>query len=375
MKWSRRSMSTRSPRKQANTRSKAWLLVAVTAALGACGTPEPGPAEGDAPPRAVRTAPVRVGPLREVVRYVGTVRSHREVTVIAQLGGTIAELPHREGDTVEEGAVVARIVAPETEARADRVRAELQRARSDSAWLCDRYEIDRRLRRSGTVPQAQLDQSRSACRSGRAAVRAVEAQVAEVDALLERTVERAPFAGQVLLWHGEPGENTLPGRPIVRLGDHEREVLVRVSESDVRRGVRVGNTAVLDFGDGSPVGARVTWIAPQATGPARALDVVVALPPERQTTLRHGMSVVVSFVLAEVPDAVAVPSRALLDEAERTSVFLVHGGRVERHAVTPGLRADGWVAVAPPPPGNARVVVGNVDTLADGARVYAVEER
>jgi RND family efflux transporter MFP subunit len=355
----------------------AGLLLLAGAALGACGSVEPRPptSHGDPPARAVRTAAVRVGPLQDVVRYVGTVRSHREVTVLAQLSGTIAELPVREGDPVEEGAVVARIVAPETEARRDRARAELQRVRTDSAWLCERYATDGKLRRAGVVPQAQLDQSRSACRGSRASVRAVEAQLAEVDALLERTVERAPFAGQVLVWYGEPGENLQPGRPILLLGDHERELLVRVSESDLRRGVRVGGAALLDLGGGAPVPSRVTWIAPQSTGPARAFDVVVALPPETGGALRHGMSVVVSFVLAEAPDAVAVPSGAVHEGADGAAILLVHDDRIARQAVTTGLRAEGWVAVVPPPSGDARVVVGSLEALADGARVYAVEER
>ena len=371
------SSSLRTSAKQAST--CLLLSIAIVATLGcasATATPDEGSAAVSAPqPRAVRTVAVRVGPLREVVRYVGTVRSHREVTVLAQLPGTLIAQPAREGETVEEGAVLARIASPETEARVARVQAELQRARTDSAWRCDRYQTDRRLRRSGAIPQAQLDQSRGACHGGRAAVRAAQAQLREMEALLAKAVERAPFAGRVLLWHGEPGENVLPGRPLLRLGDREREVLVRVAESDVRRGIRPGTAALLDLSPAAATPSSVTWVAPQTTGPARALDVVVALPPEVPDDLRHGMSVDVSFVLAEALDAVAVPERALQRGPDGDAILLVVGDRLERHPVVPGVRAEGWVAVEPPPPGESRVVVGGLETLVDGARVFTVSER
>ncbi len=354
-------------------------------------------------PRAVRVAPVRVGPMRQVVRYVGTVRPHREVNILAQLPGRLTDLPVAEGASCAKGDVLVRIDSPELAARRARVRAELQRARTERGWACGRLATDERLHEAGALPKAQLDQTRRACDGAKAAVRAAQAQLREVGAQLDKVEERAPFAGHVLRWVADPGQNIMPGRPILVLAGDAPELLVRVGEADLRAGVRVGTRTLLTLTPGAPpVSTEVSWVAPAASGPTHAFDVVVALEGAPLETapeaLRLGMSVDVSFVLAETPHAVAVPERAIrrprADEAGvPPAIFLVRGGhagstratggtkdsgvapRAHRQPVTLGLRADGWVAITPGPPADARVVLTGVETLTEGALLFPVLDR
>jgi HlyD family secretion protein len=70
----------------------------------------------------------------------------------------------------------------------------------------------------------------------RAAVQHAEALVAQLVAVLDRAVIRAPFDGTVAIRHREPGETIAPGVPVVTLRSlAERWVRVYVPEADFGR--------------------------------------------------------------------------------------------------------------------------------------------
>ncbi|NIM96205.1 MAG: HlyD family efflux transporter periplasmic adaptor subunit [Anaerolineales bacterium] len=84
-----------------------------------------------------------------------------------------------------------------------------------------------------------------------AAVTAAEAQVASVEAKLERQKIKAPFDGVIMESFVLPSENVLPGQPIMALADlNELELVVYFPESDLGW-ARVGDEVVLRV-DGYP---------------------------------------------------------------------------------------------------------------------------
>lgn len=361
------------PRRQA---SAVFLLVGtVVLPAAGCRGKAPLAAPPDDPPPAVRTVELRARPLRSTLRYVGTVRTRREVRVLARVPGTIEALPVAEGAAAEAGAVLARLHAPDLDARLRRLRAERSRAITERDYLCDKLRIDERLLASGAVNAAVVDASRRACAGARAAVQAAEAGLDELKVTRDRVVERAPFAGRVLQWLAEPGEYAAHGRPLVLFGSHALEIAVPVSEADVRAGVHVGTPAQLTMPDGRTYPSSVRHVAPVAEGPGRTVEVRVELPEEAGHDLRHGMSVDVAFVRAAVDDAVPVPLRALRERGGETALFVVgEDDRVRRVPVEVKLVEEGWAAVRPAPAPGTRVVVGNLEILEDGRAVYAVAE-
>lgn len=311
--------------------------------------------------------------MQQDIDYVGTVFPRRSVQVIAQLPGTISDLPIAEGQRVAAGQVIARIAAPDTAARLERIRAERERARSERDHACERYRTDRTLGEAGALAKAQVDLGKKGCEAASAAYQAADAAVAETVSVTSRSVERAPFDAVVLERIGEAGQTVAPGMPLVRLGTSELEVRVPVSERDVLRGVREGGAAKLELGSTS-VRTRVLRLSPQAVGPARAREATLEFDQDALEDLVPGMSVRVSFVLAEVPDAVAVPRRALRRVGTRSVVYVVSDDRLAEHEVVVGPEEDGWVAIEPPLPGGTRVAVGDLTTLDPARPVYAVTE-
>jgi membrane fusion protein, multidrug efflux system len=145
--------------------------------------------------QAVRVYTVSERPLRQSLRYVGTVEAARQITLSGQLAGTLASLAVIEGERVKAGQVLARIAAPEVAARSEQAGAEVRRAEADHAHLCAQAARDEALAAGGAIAAAELDASRARCDTSREALAAARARAAEIAATVARGVLRAPVDG------------------------------------------------------------------------------------------------------------------------------------------------------------------------------------
>lgn len=346
------------------------LFLAIHLSISAC-APADFPAT-DSPPLAVRTAPVRTGPVKETLRYVGTVHSHNEINVFARISGKLSDLPVREGEAAKSGAILARIAAPETDARVSRLQADVARVQEESAFLCRQAEIDANLLASSAISQVQADTSRQKCESARAALGATQAGLRELDVMAGNSIERAPFAGKVLKWLAEPGENVMPGRPLLLFGDAPLEIRTRVHEKDIAAGIVKGTAAILLPDHPQPIRAAVVVVSPLAAGPGRMVEVRIPLDETDAARFRHGMSVDVAFVLKETDDSLTIPTEALVRAKGETGVYRVKEDKTQWVAVKPTIREGRLVAVEGLLEPGDRVVVGNLEAVSDGLAVWPV---
>lgn len=367
---------------QARARSLSVVVFGLSVlALSACQRESPRGA-AVAAPVAVRTVVVRRGAMQETLDYVGTVHSENEVTVLARMAGKVIEIPVAEGEVAVTGAVLARIAAPDTDVRVSRLGGEVGRAEEESAFLCRQARTDRELVKTKAISPIKADTSQQRCDASRSGVRSARASLRELEIVAAKTVEFAPFAGTVLQWVARPGENTMPGRPLLLFGDAPLELRVQVHEKDIARGIAPGMTALVDLGGDEPVATKVSFVGPVARGLGRAVEVRLAVPPglpaappgSAQAGLRHGTSVDVRFVLKRLADTRSVPRSAVARTAEGSALFVVADDRLRRVVLTPGLEEAGWVSVGGAVSEGSHVVVGNLDVLRDGQPVYAVAQ-
>ncbi|MCD6499337.1 MAG: efflux RND transporter periplasmic adaptor subunit [Deltaproteobacteria bacterium] len=321
---------------------------------------------------AVRTAVVRRGAIKKTIQYIGTVHSHDEIRVLARVPGRVAALPVKEGGTARRGAVVAVIAAPEMSARVSKVYAEVARAREESAFLCRLAKANRFLLDSQAISRIKEDGSRQKCASSKAALRAAKASLKEVRVVRGKTVERAPFDGKVLKWLAQPGENVMPGRPILIFGGEALEIRVLVNERDIEGGIARGTPVIVSSSDGTTVRAKVGEVSAMAVGPGRMLEVRIPWRKKHMRMLRHGMSVDVEFVLDEKADATSVPALALLKKDSKVGVFVVRHETAHWVPVTPSIHEGRWIAVVGKVSAGERVVVGNLEAVRTGQHVYPV---
>ena len=323
---------------------------------------------------AVRTQRVQQRPVRETLDYVGTVRAHHELKVSARTGGTLIGQEAQEGDVLKEGAVIARLDAPEPKARLRGVEAELRRARSQQAQACKVSKRDAALLKKKAVPQARADASRASCKAAAHGVSAIRARVDELNITLGHSDILTPSGGRALRWLVEPGESVRPGQPVLLVGSGVTELEVRVTDRDLARGILPGSVALVRADRGGYSRTEVRRVAAMASGPGRHVDVRVALP-DALHGLPAGSALDVRFVLREDRVATPVPRRALVRRGASESVlFTIADGVVHPVRVTIGISEGELVAVLPALTPGTTVAVSNLGMLSAGARVFEVLE-
>lgn len=217
-----------------------------------------------------------------------------QVDIAAKLPGRILEIAPREGDVVEAGAVVARLDAAESEAQLRQSQAEAQRARESLATaeaaidnrksemtLAEReFERTSVLARKGYAPNERLDQKQQQLTSASAALRSAEAQAAEagsaikaaeasiehMQALLAETEIKSPIRGRVQYRLMEPGSVVPAGGRILTLLDlSDVSMTIFLPAYDAGRLV-IGDEArvVLDAAAEYVFPAKVAFVSPEA---------------------------------------------------------------------------------------------------------------
>jgi RND family efflux transporter MFP subunit len=314
--------------------------------------------------QAVRAVEVQQGPVLQGQRYLAEVVPDRTVRVLAQVPGAVSEMSVDPGVTVEEGSSLVRISAPDIAARISRVGAERERAERERDFACELLETDRVLASSGDLAPIQLDRSEKGCAAAELVVEAALAAEREAGVAGTRAVERAPFAGEVLVQLADEGQTVMPGTPLLQFGSRERVLRLRVPESDLTE-IEYGARVVFERGSG-----RVVEIGAQAQGPGRLIEVLVE--PDEALTHPPGTTQTATVVVAEREDTTSVPVAALTQDDAGTYVLVVEGDTLRRVGVETGPEQDGWIAIEPRLPERTRVVSEAPATLDLALPVLAV---
>lgn len=309
-------------------------------------------------PLQVEVATVTQGPFETTLDEDGRTRLRERYLVSAPLGGRLARLSLREGDTVAAGAPVAHIapaLAPLLDARSQReaqarvatAQALLQRAASRlERARVGQTQAERELARSeplaaqGFVSPGRLDEARLAVAAARseADTAALEREVAlrelaQARAALGTLQEaggggssavfevRAPVAGQVLKLHQLSEGVVAMGTPLLELGDTRRlEVVAELLTGDALQ-IPPGAAVRIDrWGGAGELAGRVRRIEPAAVTKVSALGVEeqrvkvlidLTSPPAQWAALGDGFRVGVRIVTLAQPQALQVPVAAL----------------------------------------------------------------
>jgi membrane fusion protein, multidrug efflux system len=179
------------------TRTASIAVVSVMAAvLSACGHSQAAPVASTALPQ-VTVAPVLIQPLRHWHDLTGTLQAVDTVEVHPRVAGYIDSVRFVEGARVAKGDLLFQIDPRPFAFEVDRLRAELERARSHLALTRADHERAERLLSQNAIAREEFEQLSSAAAEAVAAVAATQAQLDAARLNLEFTQVRSPINGHV----------------------------------------------------------------------------------------------------------------------------------------------------------------------------------
>ena len=333
----------------------------------------------------------------KLYRGVGAVKAKTTARIAGKVMGTVRDVLVREGDSVENGALLVVLSSKELETRVDGARnaiVQLERnlaeagadraetfARLDLARIT--YERFKELRERESVSLQEFDEVKAKYAVARAKVRrteeafgSIQAKKKQAESALEEaetffhyTKIKAPFAGVITQKNVDEGDLSQPGTLLLVLEDKSiYQLEVSVDESNMMNiSVGQGVVVTLDSLAGERLTGTVGEVVPRIDPATRTFLVNVNLPMVQGIT--SGMYGKAYFPVGKTT-AFLVPFTALAECGQLSTVYVVNSdNRAERRLVKTGKEYGDLIEILTGLNAGESVVVRDVHKLTEGCLV------
>jgi membrane fusion protein (multidrug efflux system) len=357
--------------------------------LAACGggsaATGPGP-QGGMPPAAVAIEPAKAATLPAVFEYVGQTAGSREAEVRARVSGILLQRNFQEGALVRRGQSLYSIDPAQLKAAHDKADADVASAQARLAQAERALARMKPLYDAKAVSQKELDDAASAEQVARADLKGAQARRAEAALNLGYTRVEAPISGVVS--RSMVSEGTLVSGPELLLTTITQtdpiKIRFAIADSDQLRWrtesaagrLQLPKNGAFDvevtLSDGSVLARRgrmqfTDTRVSEATGTHEA-QAEIANP---DGALKPGQFVRVRLLGALRPNAMQVPTRAVLEGPQGKFVYLAIDGKAQPRPVKVGEQlGEKWLVSEGLKPGDP-VIVDGVMKIGPGAPVQA----
>jgi RND family efflux transporter MFP subunit len=318
----------------------------------------------------VELAPVVHADVNRELSVVGNLIGDQTVSVVPKTAGRLMDIGVKLGDRVNRGQRIAKIEDEEileqvrqAEAAFEVAKATIRQREADLALAKTNVERSRNLFQRQLLPQQTLDDAEAKYQSAQAALDLARAQNTQSQSRLDElritqqnTIITSPVNGFVARRAVDPGAFVSPNSPVVDVVDITRVRLVaNIIEKDLKQ-IGVGDIArvEVDAFPGEDFMGRIARVSPVLDPATRTapLEVEISNPQYR---LKPGMYARVGIITESHPNALVVPTNAVVDVNGTRGVYLSVNNLAAFHPVKIGIE------------GNARTEI--LDGVAVGDRV------
>lgn len=300
-------------------------------------------------PLAVAVETAAFAPATRVLAVNGRIAAEHSVDVRALVGGTLADVPVAEGDSVELGQDLARIDAAAQHAMLRQAMAGLDAALVSEAQARDTFARAEAL--GGNVTRSALDAAARAVQSAEQEVARTTALVDQARLQLENFTIRAPMTGTILALNVEPGQSIDPTTLLMTIADLEHLIVETNVDEAYATQIRADLLAVMQLtGEDTLRDGRVTRVSRRVDAATGGLAVELGFDAPVMAPV--GLTVTINIVVDSLDAAITAPRAAIQTTEAGDAVLVVVDGTAQRRPVS----AIDWPA--------ARLIV--TDGLAPG---------
>lgn len=314
--------------------------------------------DGDEEDRGVPVEVVEIsrGPIESVLHYTTNLEAESAVTVYAEATRRVRQLLVEEGDIVRRGQTLLRL-------QDDQQRTAVARAESELQKMQLEYDRQQRLFEQQLISEAVFNEASYGLEQAKLAFRDAQRE-------LSYTEVRAPIGGTVTGRHVKVGDQVSVNQELFDIVDFDSIVArVYVPEKELVR-LEVGQVARIapEATGGEARAGSIDRIAPVVDPRSGTVKVTVDVPAGEG--LLPGMYVSVDLVTDTLEDAVLVPKKALIYDADQIFLYrLTDDDKVERLLVQPRLEDREFIHPDDTIAAGDRVVVAGQAGLKDGSTV------
>ncbi len=311
----------------------------------------------------VRTFPISVSGLDDVVHVTGVIQSDSEAKPSFKTGGVIAKTYVEEGDHVRKGQLLAKLNATEIEAMTTQAKSALEKAQRDQQRAQNLYA-------DSIATLEQLQNSITAVDVAKKSL-----QIAEFN--LAYTEIRSPIDGKIITQLMHEGEITGPGIPVFYVMGVLRsdwKLVAGLTDKNwgrLRQGDKVKIT--LDAYPGWTIDGQVKRLSDVANPQSGTFDAEVSIP-SKDKRIAAGMMAHMEIKPSAGSKYTMIPIEALVSSNGTTGVvYIPKDGKAEKHTIQIQQFEGERIAVLSGLEGATEVITAGSGFLEDGDRI-SVEE-
>ena len=351
------------------------LLLVLLCACGAGNDEVAAPAQPvSAVVRPVKTFVVDTGGAASQRQFPGRIEAARRADLSFRVPGTVKDILVKEGDTVGEGTVLARLDATDFRIALSDRQASYDNARRN-------YERARELLPSGNISRLDYDRTETSFKSAEAALRQSRQDLAYTEL-------RAPFAGTVAKRLVQRFEEVAAKEAVLSLQQvNSLDVKIDLSET-LLRSFTVPEERAIDYAEAeAPAWATfegmaqrrfpldIKEVATKADPKTQTFEITFTMPNPRDVVILPGMTTTVTVDFRHlVPESgdIWVPATAVLGDAALHPVVWVLDPvtmTVSRRAVRAGEMQQERIQILEGLAGNEEIVAVGASHMAEGMKV------
>lgn len=313
----------------------------------------------DQPPVPVAVEEVTIGSISSYYTATAALEAEKEAEILARVTGIVEALECEEGDRVEEGSVLLRIVN-------DEYRLRLSQAEASTANLKDRAERLKGMWERNLVSAEEYETIQNDLKAAEAAE-----GLARLD--LSYTRVTAPFAGRIVQRLVNVGQNVSVGTPLFVLSDFD-PLLARVYvPSKEFKKLKPDQTVelILDS-DKTRLQGKIKLVSPiidPSTGTIKVTVEVSQYPPNT----RPGDFTEVRIVTEKRTGTVLVPKISVFTDRGDQIAYIAVDGIAERRVVEVGFQDDRNTEILSGISAGERIITKGQRSLKHGAPIKILE--
>ncbi len=310
-----------------------FLLVAIFPSFlqGCSGTSKE--SEKKAGPKSITVGGmiIQPGELLNTIMATGNIMANEEVELRSELPGRIISINFEEGSQVSKGVLLMKTDDRELQAQLKKLMVEEKQARDDL------YRKEKLLELKA-VSQEEYDISNNALGILLAQMDLVKTQISKTEII-------APFSGKIGLRQVSPGGFISSSTLVARLQQTDPVKIDFAVPEKYRPGIKPGT--IIGFrveGYDSLFSGKIYAIEPKIDPVTRNLQIR-ARCENPQGLLIPGAFAKISIILNKFPDALVIPSEAIIPQLSGEKVFVCKNGKAKSQEIATGVRTERKVQV------------------------------
>ncbi|MET6999723.1 efflux RND transporter periplasmic adaptor subunit [Chitinophaga defluvii] len=269
---------------------------------------------------------VKSAPLDEVIEASGTLQSNEEVEVKAEISGRITHLYFKEGTNVAKGTLLVKIYDEDLKAQLQKLKLQQQLAKTT-------LERQENLLKINGISQQDVDVTRNQ-------VSAYGADMEYTQTQLQKTELRAPFSGKLGLRNVSEGAIISPTVVLTTLQQIDPLKIDFAVPEKYRNVIKLHDQVTFKVsGDKNDYKGSIYAIDPKIDLATRTVKIR-AIVPNSGNKLFPGSFAKVVITLKDMPDAIMIPTQAVIPGTRDKKVIIANQGKAKFVIVETGIRNE-----------------------------------